>query len=140
VDASQDNVAKLQHAYRLWNDTRGGSSQHWLEMMADDVEMRSVAGDGEEMDFTRGRRGKAGAEQYFARLADDWEMIHFTPEEFIAQGDRVVVVSRVAFRNRRTGKAVESPKADLFRFRDGKIVEFLEFFDTALAIAASRPD
>jgi ketosteroid isomerase-like protein len=140
VDASHDNVARLRHAYQLWNDTRGGSSQHWLEMMADDVEMRSAAGAAEGMDFTRGRPGKAGAEQYFASLAADWEMIHFTPEEYIAQDDRVVVVSRVAYRNRRTGKVAESPKADIFRFRDGKIVECLEFFDTAAAMAASRPD
>ena len=70
----------------------------------------------------------------------DWELIHFTPEEFIADGDRVVVLSSVAFRFRATGKVAESPKADVFRFRDGKIVEFFEFFDTARAFAATRAD
>jgi ketosteroid isomerase-like protein len=34
----------------------------------------------------------------------------------------------------------QSPKADIFRFRDGKIVEFLEFFDTAAAAAATQSD
>jgi ketosteroid isomerase-like protein len=39
-----------------------------------------------------------------------------------------------------TGKTAQSPEADIFRFRDGKIVEFVEFFDTAAAVAASQAD
>jgi ketosteroid isomerase-like protein len=35
---------------------------------------------------------------------------------------------------------VESRKADFFRFRDGLVVEVVEFFDTAQAHAATRPD
>ena len=61
-------------------------------------------------------------------------------ENPIAQDDRVVVVSRVAFKSRITGKVAQSPKADIFRFRDGKIVEFIEFFDTAAAAAATQSD
>lgn len=52
----------------------------------------------------------------------------------------VVVRSRFAFRNKQTGKSFESPKADFVRFRDGKIVEFFEFYDTAKAVAASTLD
>ncbi|MGL4462541.1 MAG: nuclear transport factor 2 family protein [Planctomycetia bacterium] len=46
----------------------------------------------------------------------------------------------MAYRHRETGKIAESPKADVVRFRDGQIVEFFEFFDTARALAATRPD
>ena len=140
MDAFLDNVGQLRQAYQLWNDTRGGSAQHWLDLMADDVTMRSVTAGAPGMAFTKANQGKGEAAQYFAGLAADWEMVHFTPEEFIAQGDRVVVLSSCAFRYRKTGKAVESPKADVFRFRGGLIVEFFEFFDTARALAATRPD
>ena len=135
-----DNVGKLRRAYQLWHDTRGGSAQHWLDLMAADVTMRAITDGAHGMAFTKANHGKAEAEQYFAGLAADWEMIHFTPTEFIAQGDRVVVLSTVAFRYRKTGKVVESPKADVFRFRDGQIVECFEFFDTARAFAATHPD
>lgn len=140
MDESLDNVGKLRRAYHLWHDTRGGSAAHWLDLMADDVSMRSVTAGAPEMAFTKANQGKAEAAQYFAGLAADWEMVHFTPTEFIAAGDRVVVLSTCAFRYRRTGKVAESPKADVFRFRDGRIVEFFEFFDTARALAATRPD
>jgi ketosteroid isomerase-like protein len=140
VPDPHDNVAELRAAYQLWNDTRGGSADHWLGLMADDVNTRSVSDGAPPMEFTRAKSGKAQMAEYFAGLAADWEMIHFTPGEFIAAGDRVVVLSAVAFRFRKTGKVAESPKADVFRFRDGKIVEFVEFFDTARAFAAAQPD
>jgi ketosteroid isomerase-like protein len=139
VNTPDENVAKLRDAYRQWHDTRGGSTQVWLDLMADDVRMRSVSEGAGGMDFTRPSSGRAGAEKYFAGLVADWELIRFTADEFIAQGDRVVVLSLVAFRHRGTGKVAESPKADVFRFRDGKVVEFFEFFDTAAAFAAARP-
>ena len=138
MDTSHDNVGKLRKAYQLWHDTRGGSVQHWLDLMADDVRMRSITAGAPEMAFTKANHGKSDAARYFAGLAADWEMIHFTPEELIAQGDRVVVLSQVAFRFKKTGRVAESPKADVFRFRDGRIVEFFEFFDTAAALAATR--
>jgi ketosteroid isomerase-like protein len=137
---TQDYVNKLRHAYQLWNDTRGGSVQTWFELFADDIIMRSLGGENPQLDFAKSRNGKSGAEQYFAELGSSWEMVYFQPEDFIAQDDRVVVLSRVAFKSRITGKVAQSPKADIFRFRDGKIVEFVEFFDTAAALAATQAD
>ena len=135
-----EHVTKLRAVYAQWNDTKGASAEAWLDLMADDVAMRSLPAGNHELSFTKGRDGKAQAAAYFAGLVEDWELIHFTPAEFIASGDRVVVLSRVAFRFRKTGKVAESPKADVFRFRDGLIVECAEFFDTAGAFAATRPD
>ena len=137
---SQDNVKALRHAYQEWHSTLGGSVQTWLDLLADDVAMRSPGGSAPALDFAKPRQGKAEAEQYFASVLAAWEMVHFTPEVFIAEADRVVVISRVAFKYRETGKVVDSPKADVFRFRDGKVIEFTEFFDTAAALAATKPD
>jgi ketosteroid isomerase-like protein len=133
------NVETLRHAYALWNDTRGASVPMWLELMAADVVIRSLGGGRPGLEFGRERYGKDEAERYFAELAADWEMIHFTVETFVAQADRVVVLSRVAYRFRATGKEAVSRKADVFRFRDGEIVEVEEFFDTAAAFAATQP-
>ena len=58
-------------------------------------------------------------------------------DEYIAQGDRVVVIGRMAWRNRATGKVAETPKLDVWRLRDGKAVDFVEFYDTARAAAAT---
>jgi uncharacterized protein len=137
---SHDHVKRLRHAYQQWNDTRGGSVETWLELFADDVVMRPVSSNTGEHEFAKNLQGKADAGRYLAGLMTLWEMIHFTPEQFIADGERVVVVSRVAFKSRATGKVAETSKADIFQFREGKVVEVMEFFDTAAALAASRPD
>lgn len=140
MDPSLDNVGKLKHAYRIWHESRGSNAQPWLDLMTNDVKMQSVSAGAPEMAFTKAHYGKAEAEKYFAGLVEDWEMIHFTPEEFIAQGDRVVMLGTVSFRFRKTGKVADSLKVDVFRFRDGLIYEFSEFFDTAGAFAATRSE
>jgi ketosteroid isomerase-like protein len=133
-------LAKLKAAYKEWHDTRGASVATWMALMADDIEMRSIADGAPGMEFSAPRKGKATAYGYFAGLAADWEMLHHTPEEFLVDGDRVVVFGRCAFRNRRTGKTAESPIVNRWRFRDGLAVEYFELYDTAGAFAAATPD
>jgi ketosteroid isomerase-like protein len=132
------NVDKLRRAYQAWDETRGASVQQWLELLADDVVIRSLAENEPSLEFAERRRGRAQAEQYFAALAKEWEMIYFSVDEFISEGDRVVAIGRCAWRHRRTGKSVESPKVDIWRFRDGKATEVFELYDTAKAFEAAQ--
>jgi uncharacterized protein len=137
--APADHVVKLKEAYRLWNETKGGSAEGWLDLLADEgVRIRSLAMGRPGMEFTEERRNRAEARQYFEGLAADWQMIHYTTEEFVVDGDRVVVISRCAFRHRRTGKVVDTPKCDVWHFRQGKAVDFFEFYDTAQTLEATR--
>jgi len=69
----------------------------------------------------------------------DWTMVSHAMEDFIAEGDRVVAVGQMSWRNRATGKVVETPKVDIWTFRDGKAVAFAEYYDTARTIAAATP-
>ena len=73
---------------------------------------------------------------YFAGLARDWEMIEYEVDHFVAQGDRVVMLGRCTWKYRKTGKVVWTPKADSWRFDNGKAVEFFEYYDTAQVLAA----
>src|SRR3954447_21214963 len=61
VSESRDNVERLRRAYRLWDETRGGSVGAWMELMAEDVEIRSLGGDQAAPEFGKGRRGKPEA-------------------------------------------------------------------------------
>lgn len=137
MSTPQQNVASLRAAYQFWHDTRGASVDRWLEIMADDVVVYSLGTTASGLDFSKGMKGKENVRAYFEGLTTEWEMMHYAVDDYIADGDRVVMVGRCAFRSRRTGQAVESPKADVFRFRDGLIVEVREFFDSARAQAAA---
>jgi uncharacterized protein len=138
-DEENRNITSLKEAYRLWDDTKAGSVDHWLNLMTDDVKFRSLAEGAKTMEFTRTSGCKDEVKHYFAGLTADWEMIYYRIDEYIAQGDRVAALGHVSFKNKRTGKILEPPKADFHRFRNGKICEFFEFYDTAQAIDKATP-
>jgi ketosteroid isomerase-like protein len=105
--------------------------------MSHGVRYRSLAGGAPGLEFSRDCANRDEVMRYFAGLAHDWEMIHYTVDELIAQGDRVVMLGSCGWKNRRTALVVQTPKGDFLRLQDGQVVEFFEFFDTAKAMAAS---
>lgn len=123
-------AARLRDAYALWSESGGTRSDQWIALLADRIEMRSVLTPDLPDDLAATRRTLSGALEYFQTVARDWEMIHFTVERFVDGGDDVVMVGRCAWRNRATGRAVDTPKIDVWRFEDGKAVSFLEMFDS----------
>jgi ketosteroid isomerase-like protein len=136
--SEQQNVEILRRGYALWNDTKANSVAHWLDLIADDVQWRSLADGATGMEFTGACDGKPDVQRYFADLGGQWAMNYYTVEEFIAQGDRVVMVGRCGWRNKKTGATVDTPKVDIIRMRDSRIVGFFELYDTAKALAAAR--
>ncbi|WP_363348050.1 nuclear transport factor 2 family protein [Methylocystis echinoides] len=134
------NTAILQEAYRLWADTKGGSVDHWLSIMADEIDFGSLAmGRVSAVEFTKQRYSPEGVESYLRALTNDWEMINYVVDHFVGQGDRVVMLGRTAWRYKANGRAVDTPKVDAWRFNaDGKAVEFFEYYDTAAMFEAVR--
>jgi uncharacterized protein len=135
-----DHVEKLRNAYEQWDGTKAGSVETWAELLADDIVWHSMAGVLPGIELDRPLRGKPEVARYFAELGQSWEMVHYTVERFIAQGDHVAMRGSCAWKSRKTGQVVETHKADFFRFRDGKVVEFWEFYDTAKTIAGHGAD
>jgi uncharacterized protein len=137
-----DNVAKLKEGYRRWHESRGSSLDYWMSICDDDVRFGSIAQAPPGAAYLASYNGRAAMEQYFEGLARDWEMIEYIVDDLIAQGDRVVMLGRCSFRFRKSGCVVTTPKADAWRFKDGKAVEFFEYFDTAQlrdAVCAPAP-
>jgi len=134
------HVNLLKEAYKRWHDTKAGSVDYWLGLMTDDIQFRSLAAGAAKMEFTRTSTCKEEVRDYFSQLRSRWEMIHYTINEYIAQGDRVVALGVCSFRHKHTGKILDTPKADFHKFRAGKSCEFFEFYDTAQAISKATSD
>lgn len=131
------HVAILKAAYQRWHDSKGASVDHWMSLMTDDIRFGSLAAGAAPMTFTAAASSKEQVRHYFAGLGAEWEMLYFRTNEFIAQNDRVVVLCDVSFCHKKSGKVAVSPKADVHRFRDGKICEYFEYYDTAACAAAA---
>jgi len=134
---AEKHVALLKEAYREWERSRGENGDCWLSILDDNVTLRSLSDGRPGMEFTRQRHSKIDVASYLAGLTADWEMLSWRVEEYIAQNDRVAVLANCAWRNKRTNKSIETPIVHLWRFKNLKITEFFEFYDTATAQAAA---
>ena len=131
------NLELIRDLYERY--TMGDGAECVIESLAHDVVWRSV-GPSDRLRFAKVWHGPDGVRAFFKALDEDWEMISYKVGELIGQRDRVVALADVCFCHRQTGKLVATPKADVFRLREGKIVEFCEFFDSAaVAEAATDP-
>jgi ketosteroid isomerase-like protein len=131
------NVETLKPIYQRWGDSKGGSVDEFMNLCADNIAFGSLAqGAPEGARYLTAYDGRSALKDYFAGLARDWEMLDWRTNEFIAQGDRVVVLVQCKWKYKKTGKVVSTPKADVWRFANGKAVEFYEYYDTAQVHAA----
>ena len=133
------NVAILTEAYRRWSDSKGMSGDHWVSIFDDNVRFGSIAEPLKVVAYMASYRSRDELGQYFAGIKRDWEMIEYRVDHFVAQGDRVVMLGHCSWRAKGSGQVVSTPKADSWRFADGKAVEFYEFFDTAQMMMAMAP-
>ncbi len=76
---------------------------------------------------------KHGFRERVASLHEDFEYLAVERIDTIAEGDRVVVRNEMHMRRRATGVRFVLEVADFWTVRDGKVVELVEFYDTALA-------
>ena len=60
-------------------------------------------------------------------------------EQVIPEGECVTIMAPGRARFLATGAELELPKVDIMRIRDGRILEFREYYDTATVLAALRP-
>ena len=123
-------LGKLEDAYRRWRETKGQNVDEVLDLMADDVCMRSVLDPQTPNELAKVHRSRDEARRYFDALLSEWEMIDFPQEKIVADGDTVVWIGRCSWRNRETGKEIDTPKIDVWTFRNGKAVEFFEMYDS----------
>jgi ketosteroid isomerase-like protein len=93
-------------------------------------------GPNEKLPWAGTFKGKHEIANFFAQVAQNLEFSEFAPREMIEQGETVVVLGKVAGRAKKTGKAVKNEWAHVFKFRQGKVVFFQEYIDTAADVLA----
>ncbi|RJF94100.1 nuclear transport factor 2 family protein [Sphingomonas cavernae] len=130
MDAMLSVADQIRGAYVRWHESRGATAQDFLDMMAPEIEMRTVMAPDTPDPIAGATIGIDAARGYFDALARDWEMIGFPTEQVVSDGDTVVWIGRCHWRYRSTGEEVETPKIDIWRFHDGKAVHLLEMFDS----------
>ena len=74
---------------------------------------------------------QAVLEGVFARIGKEWAWFTVTPKEVLDAGESVVGHGYYAGKYLQTGHEVRAQFAHVFTFRDGKVVKFQQYTDTA---------
>jgi uncharacterized protein len=88
--------------------------------------------------YSGSRKGKEALAEFFDKLGDSEDFSNFEPKEFIAEGDKVVVIGEFAATVKATGNTYSAEWVHVSTVKDGKIAEFQEYFDTAEANKAHQ--
>jgi ketosteroid isomerase-like protein len=125
------NKAILERAYKSWDHSKGKDLEDLIAIFSEDVEFGSLAEGAEPATFTKMAVGKPAMRGYFTELLAQWSMNNYKITDMIAEGDRVAAIGSTSWTCKLTDKTIDTPKVDVWTFRDGKAVKFYEYFDTA---------
>jgi len=130
--SEQANVRTIQEAYSLF---KNGDLENLLKMLSDDVEW-ITPGPPELMPVAGNRRGREEVAEFFSTLNEQEDVELFEPQEYIAQGDKVVALIKYRARVKATGQIAAADLVHIFTFAGGKINHFREYYDTAAVLDA----
>jgi ketosteroid isomerase-like protein len=68
--------------------------------------------------------GIEGSKKGVAGMFGAWSHLHVEIEDFLASGDLVIAYMTMVATSRKTGKVYDGYTAELFRFKNGKIIEW----------------
>ena len=84
------------------------------------------------------RHGLQAVREFFPLLLNTFDIAEFQPHDFLAAGDKVVVLGTSREGPKGSGRLVDFRWVHVFTFRDGKIVAFEEPADVGELVAEFR--
>lgn len=127
----RDNVQLVQQGYAAFGH---GDIPGVLALCTDDIEWTQPGP--AELPATGTYHGKEGVADFFRRLGEHLTFARFEPYDFVAQGDKVIALIHITATPKASGEQFTSEDAHVFTFRDGKIMRFVVYTDTAAQVTA----
>jgi ketosteroid isomerase-like protein len=131
---SNANIALVQNLYGAFGR---GDIATIVNAMTPDVDWHS-GGRASDYPGFGPRKGKAQVQEFFKIIGENNDFHSFSPREFHACDDKVFVLGDYEMTLKKTGKKMSSDWVHIFTIKDGKVAQFREFLDTALAAEAYR--
>ena len=135
MTTKDENTQVLRAAMAAWDRCKGADYGCWLAATTEDMQLTSLAEGEHGMDFTRKVTSREDFLRYMDGLTGTHAMNHYRADRFVAEGDTVVAIGSTSWTTKATGKSFDTPYVLVCRFRDGKICELAEYYDTAQVAA-----
>jgi len=132
--STQENVQIVKDFFAAMGR---GDKQGLLELSAEDIEWIIP---GEDWPLAGTHRGHAGLADVLQKACEKVETSFPKPPEFVAQGDRVLVVGVATGKIKATNKPFEDHWVFAIAVRKGKVTKIREYIDTQALARASEMD
>jgi ketosteroid isomerase-like protein len=126
------NTKIVQDAYAAFGR---GDIATILGLLSEQVVWKGVYGAAAHVPTSGERHGRAAVAEFFKQVADNVEFSSFEPREFVATGNKVVALGHYRATTP-IRKTFDADFAMVFTLKDGQVVEFQEFTDSAAINAA----
>ena len=124
----QENTKVAEQLYATFNS---GDIEGFLNVFSEDATWNSP--EIENLPFETKVTGRENLAAFLTEIDKYEEFLKIEPQEYIAQGDKVVILGELHVRSKITGQEYNSGFAHIIEVKDGKAVSFLEYFDNAAA-------
>jgi len=121
---TQENLQVVKNGYAAF---ARGDVQGLLALFAENIEW-IIPGAGLPLAGTY--RGLAGAATFFQKLTAEVEILAFEPREFVAEGDRVLVVGWERAKVKATDRTYQADWVMAFTVQNGKVTKYHQYTDT----------
>lgn len=119
----QENLRIVQECYAAFER---GDVAAALANYADDIDW-AIPGSPDIFPYAGKRRGRVQVAQFYSALAQTEAVEQMELQDFIAQGDKVLVFGHYRGRVRATGRSYTKDFIHAATLRDGKVVKFREY-------------
>lgn len=123
-----DERANVRVVEGMFSSLQRGDLAGVLDRLSDDIEWR-IAGPS-ELPYAGIHRGRDEVAKFFQTFGQAAEFEVFEPREYLAKGDKVVVLGHERQRIKASGQVVETDWAMVFTLRDGRIARFRNYVDS----------
>jgi uncharacterized protein len=131
---SAANIALVQSLYAAFGR---GDIATIIAALSANVDWR-VNGRPEDYPLFGPRKGPNAVEDFFRRVAEMHDFSEFSPREFHAVDDKVIVIGKYTGTVKKSRRAFATDWVHVFALRVGKVAGFQEFTDTAQFVGADR--
>jgi ketosteroid isomerase-like protein len=119
----QENLRIVQECYAAFER---GDVAAALANYADDIDW-AIPGSPDIFPYAGKRRGREQVAQFYSAFAQTEAVEQMELQDFIAQGDKVLVFGHYRGRVRATGRSYTKDFIHAATLRDGKVVKFREY-------------
>src|ERR1700716_3151682 len=132
--STQENVQIVKDFFAAMGR---GDKRGLLALVAEDIEWIIP---GEDWPLAGTHRGHAGLAAVLQKASEEVETTFPEPPEFVAQGDRVMVVGVATGKIKATNRPFKDKWVFDITVRDGKVAHILEYFETQEQARAAPVD